>query len=94
MTLRPGRSYCAKMAATQTDVMSPGRSLGPVRRIVGRGDGAAARPARLTSPLKMAHRLREGRSRGDTLISVVPALTLMAVRTGPMPTVRIGFQLD
>lgn len=45
----------------------------------------------VTSPLKISHRQCEGRSRGgkeeegDTLISVAPALTLMAASNGPVP---------
>lgn len=50
----------------------------------------------VTSPLKISHRQCEGRRKGveeerDTLISVAPALTLMAASNGPVPGAGICF---
>lgn len=53
----------------------------------------------VTSPLKISDGLGEGRSRGkkeedegDTLISVAPALTLMAASIGLLPAAGICFK--
>lgn len=64
------------------------------REVSGYKRWRGCQPSMVTSPLKISHRQGRGRVKEgerDTLISVAPALTLMAASNGTVPAARICF---